>query len=141
MNRPKSYRLLLVVLFIVFVSMISRSILYLVISMTVAVIIIFLLSKDMKSKTSDRSDDRRSPNTSAETYQDTIDKGIFPMALTLLGAVAIFYGFSGIFTTESLFHATDLMTNDVFVQYFFFILGLTLFIYGSSLMLKRYLSK
>lgn len=141
MNRPKSYRLLLVVLFIVFVSMISRSILYLVISMTVAVIIIFLLSKDMKLKSGVPKKDQSTPTVTGDEYQVKEGKGIYSIALTLLGAVAIFYGFSGIFTTDSLFHATDLMTDDAFVQYFFFILGLTLFIYGSSLLLKQYLSK
>ncbi|ADH99566.1 hypothetical protein [Salisediminibacterium selenitireducens] len=142
MNRAKSYKLLLVVLFVLFVSLISRSILYLAVSMTVAVIIIVLLTRDMKQKPV------QSGKSSAE-YNDTnrsIEKknresAFFPLMLTVFGATALLYGFSGVFTTDSIFHSLDLMTDEAFVMYFFFLFGATTFIYGITMMLNHYLRR
>lgn len=109
--------------------------------MTVAVIIIVLLSKDMKLKSNVISPRQQNDNTFKVKHEMKEDNGFFPFVITLFGAIAIFYGFSGVFTSDSIFHTMDLMTSESFMLYFFFFLGLTLFIYGASLLLKRYLSK
>lgn len=48
MNTRKAYRMLIVVLFFAFISLISRSIVYLILSVVIATIIVFLLSNAKK---------------------------------------------------------------------------------------------
>lgn len=142
MNRAKSYKLLLVVLFVLFVSLISRSILYLAISMTVAVIIIVLLTRDMKQKPIQSGKNRTESNDTGRSKEEkNHSTAFFPLMLTVFGAIALLYGFSGVFTTDSIFHSLDLMTDEVFVMYFFFLFGVTIFIYGLTLMLNHYLRR
>lgn len=140
MNRAKSYKLLLVVLFILFVSLISRSILYLAVSMTVAVIIIALLTKDIKQKP-EKSNSNGQEQSIDQNANKNDESAFFPVLLTCFGAVALFYGFSGVFTSDSMFHAMDVMTDEAFIIYFFFLFGVTVFIYGVTLMLKHYLRR
>ncbi|WP_416149788.1 hypothetical protein ACM26V_01960 [Salipaludibacillus sp. HK11] len=146
MNRGKSYRILSVILIFAFVSLISRSIIYLVISLTIAVLIIVLLSRDVKERErlkknnnemgrsiSNKSGHQSAVSTSTSTM-------IFPILLFIVGAILVIFGFNGYFEVEGVFHRLGWMENEHFVFLVFLIGGIVLSLYGFTTILKKWLS-
>ncbi|WP_280768143.1 hypothetical protein [Salipaludibacillus daqingensis] len=146
MNRGKSYRILIVLLFFAFISLISRSIIYLVISLTIAVLIIVLLSRDVKDR-----ERRKQINTisksSAKNHTVNVSGGMtlndsltFPILFFISGLIMASFGFTGYFQVEGVFHQLGWMTDEVFVQLVFLIVGILLILYGFTVILKKWLS-
>ncbi|PYZ94584.1 hypothetical protein CR194_03365 [Salipaludibacillus keqinensis] len=147
MNRGKSYRILIIVLFFAFVSLLSRSLVYLVISLTIAVLIIVLLSRDVKQRERNNREVKNTiPNTETSKDQFAVERttkiadyslaGIFLVLGVLMGS----YGLTGFFEIEGIFHQLGWMTEESFVIIVFIVVGMLLILYGLSILLKRWLS-
>ncbi|RXJ04046.1 hypothetical protein DS745_01260 [Anaerobacillus alkaliphilus] len=95
MDTKKAYRMLVVVLFFAFISLISRSIIYLVLSVAIATMIVFLLSSAKKAK---REQGVQTSSTKASGDQD-IRLHKFLIVTTVIGALMIGYG--SLFFTEN----------------------------------------
>nr|WP_261179236.1 hypothetical protein [Anaerobacillus sp. CMMVII] len=87
MDTKKAYRMLIVVLFFAFVSLISRSIIYLVLSVAIATMIIFLLSsaKKVKNGTSQQGRKQQSNDQNVALHK-------FLLVTTVIGGLIIGYG-------------------------------------------------
>lgn len=141
LNRPKSYKLLIISLFILFISLVSRSLIYMGISITVAAAIIFLLTKDMKEKREHHgSSNENRLSEKEEKRRATAGKfSSFGLIVMLLGASMIFYGGVGLFTQDHFLYQTGIMSEQPFVLYTFFILGAVLLFYGVYQIIFQYL--
>ncbi|MCE7793209.1 hypothetical protein K8O68_12350 [Salipaludibacillus sp. CUR1] len=146
MNRAKSYRILIILLFFAFVSLLSRSLVYLVISITIAVLIIVLLSRDVKERER-RSDEKSLGNMAGKGNgsHEKKDTGspllyVFPILFLALGALMASYGFSGYFDLEGIFHKLGWMSPEPFVHIVFLLVGILLGLYGLTALLKKWLS-
>lgn len=135
MNRSKSYRLLIVLLFFAFISLISRSLIYLIISLTIAILIILLLSKDIRKKGSTTRVGKETPPTEGKPQKGQITNFI----LLIGGIVLIAYGITGYFHTGSTFAQFGLMINDPFLLILAMAIGGLITIYSFIVLLKKYL--
>ncbi|OIJ15753.1 hypothetical protein BKP35_01820 [Anaerobacillus arseniciselenatis] len=98
MNTRKAYRMLIVALFFIFISLISRSIIYLVLSVAIATMIIFLLSSNKKLK----SDGNEKKQTEIIEVQNRRLSSFLWVAV-VIGALLLGYG-SLYFTENTIFH-------------------------------------
>lgn len=148
MNRGKSYRILITFLFFAFISLISRSLIYLVISLTIAVLIIVLLSRDVKEKESLKQSMRNGVSTSgiagqanSGSLKNASSTALtFPVLFLITGAIMTTFGFTGYFDIQGVFHYLGWMTDETFVLLVFLIVGLFLLLYGATSLLKKWLS-
>ncbi|SER41900.1 hypothetical protein [Salipaludibacillus aurantiacus] len=146
MNRAKSYRILIILLFFAFVSLLSRSLVYLVISITIAVLIVVLLSRDVKDR--ERRNDEKSLENRAGKGKGSYEKKdsgspfsyVFPILFLASGALMASYGFTGYFEIEGIFHKLGWISREPFVQIVFFLVGIFLGLYGLTALLKKWLS-
>jgi len=137
MNRGKSYRVLALMLLIAFISLISRSLIYLMISLTIAVIIIMLLSKDVKER---QTSSQQQTMHEKHVGQAKKRKGIFlPIGFSLLGVIMISYGLTGIFELETIFTQLNLMVEESFILISSIVIGIILALYGLTLTVKKWL--
>lgn len=98
MNTRKGYKMLVMALFVAFISLISRSIIYLVLSVAIASIIIFLLSNDKKARKM-----QTGKQTAVIVKESNKKLTTFLWATTIFGGLSLGYG-SLFFTTETVFH-------------------------------------
>ncbi|MCD8508598.1 MAG: hypothetical protein LRY73_00915 [Bacillus sp. (in: Bacteria)] len=134
MNRSKSYRLLIILLFIAFISLISRSLIYLIISITIAFIIILLLSKDKARRLSDASE-----KIIVEEPQVIKKKNQLSTYIVLsLGVILLSYGIAGYFHTQSIFNDMGIL-NDPFLHTLAIIIGGIMTLSSFVFLLKKYL--
>lgn len=98
MNTRKGYKMLVVALFVAFISLISRSIIYLVLSVAIASIIIFLLSSDKKARK--KQVGKEAVGIGKESNKKLT---IFLWITTITGGLSLGYG-SLFYTTETLLH-------------------------------------
>ena len=138
MNRGKSYRILAVIMFIAFISLISRSIIYLILSLTIGVIIITLLKNDNKDKEKASS---QPVNNKGAVEKTGLLKRFLPYILLLSGSIMLAYGLGGLFALNTMFHQTDVMTDSPLILSFFSIGGAGLAVFGLILFLKLFLKK
>ncbi|MBU9711314.1 hypothetical protein [Evansella tamaricis] len=134
MNRIKSYRIATLLLFFAFISLISRSIIYLILSLTVAFLIIILLSKEKKRK----GDEPPRPRVKEKDMQRTMY--LFPIFFTGIGFLMLSYGASGILDYNTVYHQLGWMVHETFLLLFFLFTGVFLFLYGITHFLKRWFS-
>ncbi|WP_078596847.1 hypothetical protein [Evansella clarkii] len=133
MNRKKGYRLLALFLFIAFISLISRSIIYLILSTVVAVSIILLLSADRKN----RKDIGNAGTQEAGTGSKRGLSGAWVPALFLsTGIIMAIYGVSGLTGRVFLLSESEIMTDVPAVLIFSVITGSLLAVNGIYNLLK-----
>ena|SRR5690554_2819421 len=137
MNRGKSYRVLAVMLLIAFISLISRSLIYLVISLTIAVIIIMLLSKDVKERQT-AAQQTIHEKSSVHGKKRRLGMAI-PIVFSLLGVIMASYGLTGIFELETIFTQLDMMVEESFILISSIVIGILLALYGLTLTIKKWL--
>lgn len=133
MNTRKGYRLLIVVLFFAFISLISRSIIYLVLSVAMATMILFLLSgakKNEKVKT-----EKQQVSVVVEEQNNILSR--FLWIVFMIGGLVLGYG-SLFFTEETFIHQLIPMP-DKFVAYMLVILGFCMILSSLYFLIKQFL--
>lgn len=130
MNTRKAFRMLIVALFFIFVSLISRSIIYLVLSVAIATIIIFLLSSNKKVGKVDN----------VKQQMDMIEIknkrfALFLWIMLVVGAMVLGYG-SLFFTENTFFHQFLPLPEQLLVAILLTVLGFCL-VLGSLYFLIR----
>lgn len=130
MNTRKGYKMLVVTLFVAFISLISRSIIYLVLSVAIASIIIFLLSSDKKAR-------KRQVGKQAAVIEKESNKRLttFLWATTIVGGLSLGYG-SLFFTTETFVHQIIPFPNQLISAIIFISVGFSA-VLGSIYFLLR----
>lgn len=136
MNRGKGYRLLALLLIIAFISLISRTISWLILSLTIAIIVISLLAKDLK----DRKNGQQLYETKSKEQKRKNKEFFIPFTFLIIGIMMTSYGLTGLFNVESIFVHFHLMVEEPFVLIASVLIGLLLSIYGLTLALKKWLS-
>ncbi|WNF38118.1 hypothetical protein RJD24_06740 [Bacillaceae bacterium IKA-2] len=98
MNTRKGYKMLIMALFVAFISLISRSIIYLILSVAIAAIIIFLLSSDKKAR-------KAQPGKQTAVMAKEANKKLITLlwVTTIFGGLSLGYG-ALFFTSETVFH-------------------------------------
>lgn len=136
MNRGKSYRLLIILLFFAFISLISRSLIYLIISLTIAFIIVVLLSKDKTQKLRQQSSEK----IILEDVSKPEKRGsqVLSFILLSLGVFLLAYGITGYLQVQSLFNDVVYL-NDPFLHILAIIVGGMLTLYSFVALIKKYL--
>ncbi|UTR09697.1 hypothetical protein MM300_17635 [Evansella sp. LMS18] len=133
MNRKKGYRLLALFLFIAFISLISRSLIYLVLSTVVAVSIILLLSADRKNR-------RDAGNLRIQEEDKVSERGLsgafVPALFLITGIIMATYGMSGLTGRFSLLSESGIMADVPAVLIFSVVIGCLLAVYGIYNILK-----
>lgn len=140
MNRGKSYRILIAFLFFAFISLISRSLIYLVISLTIAILIIILLSKDVKERERQKQLKPQDKTVKLAAESSSSTAITFPVLFFIAGTIMASFGFTGYFEVEGIFHYLGWMTDETFVLLVFLIVGILLILYGFTAILKKWLS-
>lgn len=139
MNRGKGYQVLALMLLIAFLSLVTRTISLLVLSSTIAIILISLLGKDVK----ERQNAARQRVTEQENHNAKRKNVglLIPIIFTLLGVFMAAYGITGLFKIETIFDNFGLMVDEPFVLISSIIIGLLLAIYGLTMAIKNWLSQ
>jgi uncharacterized membrane protein YedE/YeeE len=109
-NTRKAYRMLVVVLFFAFVSLISRSIIYLILSVAIATMIMFLLSSAKKT----RNQQGLKNNQTVGKKDQNIRLHKFFIGTTVIGALILGYG-SLFFAETTFFHQLVTVPNQLYV--------------------------
>ncbi|MBU9722098.1 MULTISPECIES: hypothetical protein [Bacillaceae] len=146
MNRSKSYRILILLLFFAFISLVSRSIIYLVFSLAVAFLIILLLSRDKKVQHRRQEENIRTEsedNVGGEKKHQSNKHIIIPIIIAFIGFLIVYYGYSGYHDMESIYHKVGWVTGDESTSLLLFsiVLGVFLLIYGLYQFLYVWLKK
>ncbi|SES32474.1 hypothetical protein SAMN05444126_1344 [Salisediminibacterium halotolerans] len=143
LNRPKGYKLLIISLFLVFISLVSRSLIYMGISISVAAAIAFLLTKDTSERRKPAMNEQKhqSQEDGKEVKKTAGNVSIIGWLFLLTGIAMAFYGGAGLFSDEHLLHRTEIMTDDLFALYTFFVLGIFASFYGLYQIIFQYLSE
>lgn len=140
MNRRKSYRVLTGILLLAFVSLLTRSLIYLAISLTVAVLIIVLLSRDLQAgKEIYKVNTGDGPKTDLPSGKNPLSF-LFPLLFVCVGALFAAVGFTGYFNIEGVFLDTGWMIDGPIVLILLVLTGIFLLIYGMWTLLKIWLS-
>ncbi|MBB5173638.1 hypothetical protein [Texcoconibacillus texcoconensis] len=136
MNRMKGYRVLIFTLFLAFISLISRSIIYLTIALIVAAMVVYLLSQDKKHRYKTKSEQVKKPNHKSNSSEP------FPLRFVVVvvgGIVLTIYGITGYFGIDTFFEE---MGMEVGVPIFYAgsaLFGIAITLYGLFFGLKTYL--
>lgn len=134
MDTRKGYKMLITVLFFAFISLISRSIIYLVLSVTIATMIIFLLSSNKKAKKMQAG--KQNKDNSKESNKKL---NITLWATTIIGVLALGYGLL-LFTTDTIFHQILPMPEEFFIAIIFIIVGFSVFLSSLYFLLRQSLT-
>lgn len=119
MNTRKAYRMLVVVLFFAFVSLISRSIIYLILSVAIATMIIFLLSSAKKARIEHGENYKQIDSLSKD---QNIGLHKFLIVTTVIGGLILGYG-SLFFAENSIFHQFVTIPEQLYLAILIIIAG------------------
>ncbi|UCZ54873.1 hypothetical protein LGQ02_09065 [Bacillus shivajii] len=136
MDRRKSYRMLAILLFLMFISFIARSFLYFFIALVIAVIIFFLLKKDKQARKRVQDHPQNSESNKVSTPNSTI---LFS-SLFFLGFIMFSYGVTGYLNIETIYDQFGVMVDEWFILIFFSAVGFFLMMTGMTVMIKKWLS-
>jgi hypothetical protein len=120
-NTRKAYRMLVVVLFFAFVSLISRSIIYLILSVAIATMIMFLLSSAKKT----RNQQGAKINQTVVDNDHDIRLHKFLIGTSVIGVLMLGYG-SLFFAETTFFHQLVTIPNQLYVAIVIIIAGFSI---------------
>jgi uncharacterized membrane protein len=134
MNRRKGFKLLIVVLFFAFISLISRSIIYLILSVAIASIILFLLSGDRKNR-------KVTDITQKNVPKKDVNKGLntFLFVIAIFGGLILGYG-SLFFMNETIFHHWITLPDQLIVALVLIFLGFGILLSSLFFIIKEVIS-
>lgn len=132
MNTRKGYQMLVVVLFFAFISLISRSIVYLVLSIAIATIIVFLLSSNKK----------KMKGAAAVSHPVEIQgKNKLQGILLFVAAVGLLLtGYGVLYFTENPFFRGVPLPKESYIAVLIILGGFLIVLISLYLVIKRYLA-
>lgn len=129
MDTRKGYKMLVVVLFFAFISLISRSIIYLVLSVAIATMILFLLGSNKNKIKQGRKVEKVVVKEKNKLLQ------IFMLVIAISGGLILGYG-SLFFMEETIFHQYLSLPKQTYIAVLLIVFGFTTVLFSLFFIIK-----